>query len=311
MPVARLSDRGIVSVNGPDAATLLQGLVTCDIDHLQPGGASLASLLTPQGKILFEFLIVRAPDTGDGAVVLPGLEEGGFLLDVHAESAAALAKRLNFYKLRAKVVVSDRSADLAVAVRWNDDVDAASEQPLPDPLPGLVFTDPRLAALGQRAITPANDIDATIQGLATEQSSQDAWRAHRIALAVPEGGSDYAFGEAFPHEADLDQLGGVAFDKGCYVGQEVVSRMHHRGTARTRMVAARLPEGSAAAQGDDVMAGEKRIGDIRARAGQHAIALVRIDRIADALADGAPITVLGAPVALTRPAWATFDMIAS
>ena len=293
MPVAHLSDRGVVSVTGADAAGLLQGLVTCDIDHLQPGDASLGALLTPQGKILFDFLVVHAP-TGN----LPGLDEGGFLFDVAAASAADLAKRLNFYKLRAKVVVADRSGDFAIAVRWSDDGPQ---------LPGLAWTDPRLAALGQRAIAPAAAM-AGIADVDANTAHMAAWRAHRIALAVPEGGADYACGEVFPHEADLDQLGGVAFDKGCYVGQEVVSRMHHRGTARTRMVAARLEEAAAVSQGDDIMAGEKRIGDIRARAGAGAIAMVRLDRYADALADNVTPTVGGAPVALTRPTWASFDM---
>ena len=293
MPVAHLSDRGVVSVTGADAASLLQGLVTCDIDRLQPGEASLGALLTPQGKILFDFLIVHAP-----AGTLPGLENGGFLLDVAAASAADLAKRLNFYKLRAKVVVSNHGDDFAVAVRWND------EGPQ---LPGLVWVDPRLGALGQRAVAPAAAVAGTADADANA-AHMAAWRAHRIALAVPEGGADYAFGDVFPHEADLDQLGAVAFDKGCYIGQEVVSRMHHRGTARTRMVAARLEADAAASQGDEIMAGEKRLGDIRARAGAHAIAMVRLDRYADALANNVTPTVGGAPVTLTRPAWATFDM---
>lgn len=292
MPVAHLSDRGVVSVTGADAMSLLQGLVTCDIDHLKPGDASLGALLTPQGKILFDFIVTPAP-----AGSLPGLDEDGFLFDVAAASAADLAKRLNFYKLRAKVAVTNRSDDFAVAARWNDE----GAQ-----LPGLALADPRLPALGQRAIAPAAAM-AGLDGI-DANAGHLAWRAHRIALAVPEGGADYAFGEVFPHEADLDQLGAIAFDKGCYVGQEVVSRMHHRGTARTRMVAARLDEGVVVSRGDDIMAGDKRIGDIRASAGASAIAMVRLDRYADALAAGVTPQVNGAQVALARPAWATFDM---
>lgn len=288
MPVAHLTDRGVVSVTGDEAAGLLQGLVTCDVEHLQPGEASAGALLAPQGKILFDFTVVRAPEASGG----------GFLFDVAAASAADLAKRLNFYKLRAKVVVSNRSDELAVAAQWHEDGQAFPGQPLP----GLVWTDPRLSDLGQRAIAPVAAIAAA------SDASLTAWHTHRIGLAIPEGSADYAFGEVFPHEADLDQIGAVAFSKGCYVGQEVVSRMHHRGTARTRMVAARLPDGQAAAPGDDIMAGDKRVGDIRARAGANAIAMVRLDKVADAASAGLTLTVNGAPVELAKPAWASFEM---
>lgn len=285
MPVAKLTDRSVVSVTGEDAATLLQGLVTCHVGDLQPGEASAGALLTPQGKILFDFIVVRASDEFGG----------GFLFDVTAASAADLAKRLNFYKLRAKVVVANRSEDLAVAARWQDD--GAH-------LPGLVWTDPRLADLGQRAIAPIARFDAI------EDAGPAAYRHHRIGLAIPEGGADYAFGQVFPHEADLDQIGAVDFNKGCYVGQEVVSRMHHRGTARTRMLAAQLSPDAVANPDDNIMAGDKRIGDIRARSGDRAIAMVRLDKLADALEAGQAPSVNGAAVSLHEPAWAHFDLAA-
>lgn len=282
MPTAHLADRGVVSATGEAAATLLQGLLTCEVASLEPGQAAAGALLTPQGKILFDFQLVRAP--GDA---------GGFLFDIAASSTADFVKRLNFYKLRAQVTVSDRSSELAVAASWGDDA---------EPLPDICWTDPRLPALGKRCIAPRAAVAAL------PDAGLEAYRSHRILHAVPEGGADYDFGQVFPHEACLDQFQAVAFAKGCYVGQEVVSRMQHRGTARTRMVAAALPRGAAVARGDDIMAGDRRVGDIRAVAGEAAIAMVRLDRAAEAKAEGRSLTVNGAPLTLSRPAWASFSM---
>ncbi|MFC0283816.1 YgfZ/GcvT domain-containing protein [Camelimonas abortus] len=282
MPTAHLVDRGVVSAAGEDVATLLQGLLTCDVAGLAPGAAVAGALLTPQGKILFDFQLLRLPEAqGDG-----------FLFDVAAASVADFIRRLNFYRLRASAVFTDRSQELAVAAGWG--ADAA-------PLPGLVWTDARHPGLGQRCIAPRDAVAAL------PDAGADAYRAWRIAAAVAECGADFAAGDVFPHEAGLDQFGAVSFGKGCYVGQEVVSRMQHRGTARARMMAARLPADAAAAPGDAVMAGEKRVGEIRAVSGEAAIALVRLDRAAEAKAGGLALTVNGAPLQLARPAWASFD----
>ena len=165
------------------------------------------------------------------------------MLKVHAPD---LAKRLGFYKLRAKVAVEDLSETLAVVAGW--------DAPRPADEAGLVAEDPRLPALGWRAIVAAED------AAEFAEEPADAYHARRIALGVPEGGRDFLFGDAFPHEALMDQLHGVDFDKGCYVGQEVVSRMQHRGTARTRIVPAVYEGGFAAEAGVEVTAGEKALG---------------------------------------------------
>ena len=205
---AMLEDRGVVSVSGADAAGFLQGLLTNDVEGLEPGEARYAALLTPQGKILFDMIIVRAPDANGAA----------YLLDCGSAQAADLAKRLGFYKLRAKVTVANVSASRAVAAFWGGEPEAIEG--------GLLYVDPRDPRLGWRAILPRAD------SLAVGSEHADMYEGLRIAIGAPKGGVDFAYSEAFPHDANLDLLHGVDFDKGCYVGQEVVSRMKHRGTAR-------------------------------------------------------------------------------
>lgn len=277
---ALLTDRGVVRVTGPDAAKLLQGLVTNDMDHLATLPAIHAGLLAPQGKILFDFFVVRASD--------------GFLLETAADKAGELAKRLLLYRLRAKVEIVDVTAEHAVAVQWG------GTGP-PENLPGvIVFADPRLPALGWRIILEAPADPATMTAGAAD------YEAHRVALGVPEGGKDFKLGDTFPHEADYDQLSGVSFTKGCYVGQEVVSRMAHRTTVRKRVVPI-AAEGTLH-PGSEIRIGEAVIGAVGSVAGEHALALVRLDRAAEALAKGLAITVDGTPVTVIKPDWATFDI---
>ena len=133
-----------------------------------------------------------------------------------------------------------------------------------------------------------------------------AYDAHRIRLGIPEGGRDFIYGDTFPHEADMDQLAGVDFHKGCYVGQEVVSRMQHRGTARTRVIPIAFPD-FPPMEGLDVTAGDKTIGVMGSAAEGHGLAKLRLDRVADALAAGEPITAGGIAISPRKPDWARFD----
>jgi folate-binding protein YgfZ len=285
MPTAHLSERGIVRVTGEDARKFLDGLLTCDMDKVAPDRPRLGALLTPQGKILFDFILFEAP--GDAG--------SGFYLDVGKAYASELTKRLGFYKLRAMVVIEDLSARLAVVAGWGD-------APLPDPEVGLVAPDPRLPELGWRAVVAAQDTaEFALADLA-------AYHAHRIGLGVPDGGRDFLFNDAFPHEALMDQFHGVDFDKGCYVGQEVVSRMQHRGTARSRVVPLLYPDGFVTEPGVEVTAGERVIGKAGTGANGRGLALLRLDRAADALAAGETIRAGGLPVRLEKPDWSTFPV---
>lgn len=282
--IAPLPDRSVVRVTGPDSVTLLQSLVTQDLGLLDTHTAAFAALLSPQGKILFDFFVVRAGD--------------GLLLDVAREKAADLIKRLTLYRLRAKVTF-EAAADLAVFAGWDGAVPAA-------PSAGVVFADPRLAALGYRALLPAASGDAWAASVA-QSVAVSAWHAHRVAVGVPEGGHDFAYGDAFPHETDMDQLAGVSFTKGCYVGQEVVSRMQHRGTARKRFV--QVTGASPLSAGTAIMAGAANIGSVTSVEGTRGLALVRLDRAAEAKAKGEPITAGGIAIEIVKPAWATFDLV--
>ncbi|QRM28392.1 folate-binding protein YgfZ [Microvirga sp. VF16] len=282
MPSVHLADRGVVRVSGEDAKTFLDNLITCDLDRVSAHNARLGALLTPQGKILFDFIVFQAPEEIGGA----------YYLDVLKVFAPDLAKRLGFYKLRAKVAIEDLSEQLAVVAGW--------DAPKPDDEAGFVVEDPRLPALGWRAIVATGDAAEFANDPA------EAYHAHRIALGVPEGGRDFLFGDAFPHEALMDQLQGVDFDKGCYVGQEVVSRMQHRGTARTRIVPAIYEGGFAADVGVEVTAGEKALGKTGTGAAGRGLLMIRLDRAADALQAGETIRAGGIPVRLEKPSWIGF-----
>jgi len=282
MPSVHLADRGVVRVSGEDAKSFLDGLVTCDLDRVSPQAARLGALLTPQGKILFDFIVFQAPEEIGG----------GYYLDTFKVFAPDLAKRLGFYKLRAKVMIEDLSEAMAVVAGWGE--------ARPDDEVGLVAEDPRLPELGWRAIVAAQDAEEFAK------AGPEAYVAHRIALGVPEGGRDFLFGDAFPHEALMDQLHGVDFDKGCYVGQEVVSRMQHRGTARTRIVSATYEGGFAADVGVEVTAGGKVLGKTGSRAGGRGLLMIRLDRADDALASGQTILAGGIPIRLEKPSWVSF-----
>jgi folate-binding protein YgfZ len=171
---------------------------------------------------------------------------------------------------------------------------------------GLLYPDPRLPALGQRLMVPPHLAGQAAAELAAELLDASAYEAHRIALGVPEGGLDFAYGDTFPHEADMDQLSGIDFQKGCYVGQEVVSRMEHRGTARNRIVVLQATERAPAA-GLAVTAGDRPVGTTGSSAGSRGLAMLRLDRVAEAQAAGLPLVAGGVTVVPRKPEWATFD----
>lgn len=259
----RLPGRAVLAVQGPDSGHFLQNLLTADIEHLPLGAATYAALLSPQGKILFDMLVLRTTE--------------GFLIDCAAGRAAALVQRLGMYRLRAKVEMSLRD-DLAVGVS-------------PAEVPGS-HPDPRTPGIGWRIIgTPAAEL-------------AEGYDAARIALGLADSEADLGSGEFFPHEANLDQLGGVSFSKGCYIGQEIVSRMEHRGTARSRILPVAL-DGEAPPRGMEIRAGEKLLGTLLSSSGAAALALLRLDRLAEA---EAPLTADGVRLHVLKPRWARYDV---
>ena len=281
MKAAFLPDRGVVKITGEDARNFLNGLVTIDVTLLEPGLGRFGALLTPQGKITIDFLITEAP-SGHG---------GGFLIDCPRPLAQSLADKLGFYKLRAKVTVENLSDSLGVIVAWDGE---------PAMKPDLAFADPRDAALGWRILAP-QDLAPKVAGLiGAELSDSASYEAHRIALGVPRGGLDFMYGDAFPHETNMDRLHGVDFDKGCYVGQEVVSRIQHRGTARTRTVRITL-DGAPPEAGSTILAGDRQVGTMGSTSGQNGLALIRTDRVTDVLDAGLALTAGGLGIRLADP----------
>ena len=205
---AVLPSRALVRLGGADWRGFLQGLITQDVDGLQPGEARFAALLTPQGRLLHDLFVIGRDD--------------GAWLDVEAAARDAFVQRLTLYRLRAKVEIA--AVDAPVAVVFGEDA-------RPPAGPGW-FRDPRLPALGWRGYAAPPPADAA-QG---DAADYDAWR---LALGVP-GPADWGSEAAYPIEADFDLLGGVDFKKGCFVGQETTSRMKRRGQIKTRMLPIRF-----------------------------------------------------------------------
>jgi folate-binding protein YgfZ len=262
-----LGDRGVVAVTGPDAAKLLQGLVTNDVDLLADRPSIAAGLLSPQGKILFDLVVYRMAD--------------GLLVETRATAAADLAKRLGLYKLRAQVTIADVSSAWAVVASWDGEVAW--------PVGSVGGPDPRLAAMGSRYLVPAEAVRDF--GSTADPALYDA---RRVALGVPEGGRDYALGDTFPHEADFDLRAGVSFTKGCYVGQEIVARMQHKTVVRKRVV--RIRGTAPLTAGADVMAGEFAIGTVGTVDGDIALAFLKLDRAEELAAKGHGLRVGSAEV---------------
>ncbi|RUX95619.1 MULTISPECIES: folate-binding protein YgfZ [unclassified Mesorhizobium] len=274
MPFAQLKDRALISVSGPDAEHFLQNILTTDLDILAPGEAKPGALLTPQGKILFDFLISRDC-------------ENAFRLECRADIADDFVRRLTLYKLRAKVEIT--KADQAfVAVAWGHESTLSQSD-------STTAADTRFP---KGAVTRS-------YGETDERSDLAAWQAFRIAGGIAESGSDYQLGDAFPHDVLLDETGGVGFKKGCYVGQEVVSRMQHRGTARRRVliVSADRP---LPAPGTELTVAGRPVGTLGSTVGTTGLAIARIDRVKAALDAGQPIMAADATVSLAIPAWAKF-----
>lgn len=275
MPIALLKDRALIIVSGPDAEHFLQNILTTDLDTLGESEAKPGALLTPQGKILFDFLISRAG-------------ENAFRLECRVDISDDFVRRLMLYKLRAKVEIA-KSEQTLVTVGWGKE-SIASENDSAAPADRR-FLDESVTR-SYAGVADAGDIAA--------------WQAFRIAHGIAESGADYALGDAFPHDVLLDETDGVGFRKGCYVGQEVVSRMQHRGTARRRVliVQAGLP---LPASGTELTVDGRPVGTLGSSAGTSGLAIARIDRVKAALDAGQPILAGDVPVTVAIPAWAKFS----
>jgi folate-binding protein YgfZ len=266
MPAAQLlSHRTIISVSGADAETFLNGLLTASVSGMAPGAREemrYGALLTPQGKIIADMLLVNESDK--------------FLIDCDSGASAGLLKRLNMFRLRAKVMIEER-ADLAAIA-----FDGAS--------------DPRSDLAPRRTIAPRNPASAY-----SAASDAGEYHAARIAAGLAEQGIDFASEDVFPADINMDLIGGIDFKKGCFVGQEVVSRMKRRGNARRRTLKASIVLDIPTPA--PVLAGDFEIGTLTSISGGAALARLRIDRLAEAQAKGEAITANGQPITFDNPPW--------
>lgn len=265
MPSAFLPDRAFVLITGADAEHFLQNLITTDLGALPANELRPGALLTPQGKILFDFLISRL--------------DGGFLIDIRADQLDVFIRRMTMYKLRA-IVTIEALPEKGATVTWGEASDGVADYRF---------------ALGGTEVRRQ-------PGRVGEASEREGYDALRILHAVPESGADYPLSDAFPHDVLFDKSGGVSFRKGCYVGQEVVSRMQHRSTARRRVVIVSA-ETPLPASGTEISIGGKPIGTLGTVAGARALAIIRIDKAGEAMAAGAPILAGEMPVTVALPGW--------
>jgi folate-binding protein YgfZ len=279
--IARLTDRGVVSVEGADSEKLLQGLVTNDLEGLNEGEARHAALLSPQGKILFEFFVVRVAN--------------GYLLDVAAAKVGELVKRLMMYKLRADAAIKDISANFAVYAVWGEDAAAFTQTRT-----CLHFEDLRHESMGVRWLTEAPPPpDRQVVELAHID-----YDALRVRVGVPEGGKDYDFGDAYPHEADFDLFNGVSFTKGCFVGQEVVARMQNKTVVRKRIV--KITGTRPLVDGAEIKLGDVAIGRVGTVDGTHGLAMVRLDRALEAQEKNQQLTAANTKIDVDAEALARY-----
>lgn len=269
MPRVVIGGRSVFTITGPEAEHFLQNVVTTDLDRLVTGDAVPGALLTPQGKIIADFLIARI--------------DGGFLIDTDQSVAEELRRRLAMYKMRAKAEIGVENQG-AVIVTWGSDSTPSGSD--------SSYRDTRFG--------PQSDVWRTYFHDAGATGGEDSWLELRIAHGVSECGADYETCSVFPHDVLMDHNGGVSFQKGCFIGQEVVSRMQHRGTARRRIMIA-SSQSALPSPGTEITSGGKSIGVLASTQGNNSLALVRVDRASEAVEAGTPLTADSAEISLRFP----------
>lgn len=286
--------RGVIAVEGPDRREFLQGLISNDVRRVTEEQAVYAALLTPQGRYLHDFFVVAMGDS--------------LLLDCEAVRRDDLKRRLSIYRLRAKVTLADATDRLAVALVFGEralerlglPAEPARVLPLGD---GLVYVDPRLAGLGARALLPHDAAADLLREAGLEPGDPEEYDRLRLRLGVPDGSRDLPIEKAILLENGFDELNGVDWQKGCYIGQELTARTKYRGLVRKRLLPVDI-EGAAPEPGTKLMLGEQEAGEMRSAMGDFGLAMIRLEHFERASADGA--TAGAARVRPRRPDWANF-----
>ncbi len=289
-----LEHRGVLRVGGPDSRSFLQGVVTADVERVDPGRAAWSAFLTPQGKFLHEFFLVEA--------------DGALLLDCEAGRRADLMKRLSIYKLRSKAEIEDATDSLAIVALVGEGALAAAGLPAESGSAaafagGVAFVDPRLAALGGRALLPRDGAAAALEGAGFRLGTLADYDRVRLALGVPDGSRDLEVERSILLENGFDELGGVDWKKGCYMGQELTARTKYRGLVKKRLMPVRI-DGPAPEPGTPVLREGKEAGVMRSACDGVGLALLRLDRLEGTGAGG--LAAGEARLTAQRPDWAAF-----
>jgi folate-binding protein YgfZ len=265
--IVHLRDRGILEIAGADRVTFLQGLVSNDVTAASPGRAVWAALLTPQGKWIADFFIFA-----DGERLL---------LDCERLQTADIASRLLRFKLRSQIAIQDKTDEILVHAAWDSPTSVVT--------PAMVTEapDPRLAAAGTRILT---------NGPIETNATVAEWDAHRLSLGLPDGTRDLEAEKTTLLEAGFDELSGVSWTKGCYMGQELTARTKYRGLVKRRLIPVTI-SGSQATPGDIITRDGNDVGTLRSVLGDQGLALLRIDAL-----DG-ELTCNNSPVLPVIPNW--------
>ncbi len=279
-----LADRGVLAVSGPDARSYLQTLISNDMEKVSADRAIYATLLTPQGKFLHDFFVTVLGET--------------LLFDCEGARAEDLERRLSFYRLRADAKIENMSESYRVfALIGQAEANAFAG--------GVVFDDPRLDAMGARAILPRDGAVAALEAAGLSPAPPEDYDRLRLHHGLPDGSRDIQIEKGFLLENGIDDLNGVDFEKGCYIGQELTARTKHRATIRKRLLPVKI-DGSLPPPGAPVMLGDKQAGEMRSGQGERGLALLRLEMIDGAASSDEPLICNGATLTPIKPDWAKF-----
>lgn len=288
-------DRGVLAVEGPDARAFLQGLVSNDVVRVAADQAIYAALLTAQGRYLHDFFIAALGGT--------------LLVDCEAARRDDLKRRLAMYRLRAKVAIADATDRLAVALIYGTQVlerlglpaRPGAARALAD---GLVYVDPRLDCLGARALLPRAAAARILAAHGFAPGSAASYDRLRLSLGVPDGSRDLPVEKAILLENGFDELNGIDWNKGCYIGQELTARTKYRGLVRKRLMPVQI-EGPAPAPGTAITLDGQEAGEMRSAANGFGLAMIRLEQL-QKLAPGAALAAGEARLTPHKPHWARF-----
>jgi folate-binding protein YgfZ len=291
-----LHDRGLLKVSGDDAIDFLQGLVTNDVSKAAPGRALYSAMLSPQGKYLYDFFIIHM--------------NGELAIDCESGRLGEFKRKLNMYKLRSKVQLTEINQDFIVSAFIGDNVAEAlqlnnSEGVAKSFLGGIAFIDPRVTGIGGRAVIPRENAEEKLIEAGFSAGNPEEYESLRLSLGLPDGSRDMVVDKAILLENGFQELNGIDWEKGCYMGQELTARTHYRGLIKKRLMPVQI-EGPLPAPGTAVMLGDKNVGEMRSGNAERGLALIRLEQFKDVLKSGEGFSAEGTTLRPVKPEWAEF-----